>query len=293
MNPAPSDDKESEELLSGCVDTSIGQNFPEEVQTVCSTDSKSPTLKSFNKPGKLSSETKKESIVDTDDSFDVFLPLKVKNYKNGLKKPSTASSTNKFKKKKVTSSNRICPYFSTRRSPTSSKEDRDLKLAIARSLEDVSPSKSSGGVLSNILNENKPSDIVHEKKPIKQASNFLKSVTSKTKKPSTNTLLYRRTREERQEIIIKKIGILLLEKENFHDQSLEKFEINFISSHLEEAWDKNSTLWELSKIDVSDLAEFYVSTLEKFIDRPQVAVEQPTAAMSNADSFENACGERL
>lgn len=51
-------------------------------------------------------------------------------------------------------------------------------------------------------------------------------------------MLYRRTGEERQEIIIKKIGILLLEKENFHDQNLEKLEINFISSHLEEAWDK-------------------------------------------------------
>lgn len=97
-------------------------SFPEEVKTIFSTDAKSPTLTSFDKPLKCSNETKKESVADTDDSFDIFLPLKVKNYKNGLKKPNTASSTNKFKKKKVTSSNRICPYFSTRRSPTSSKE---------------------------------------------------------------------------------------------------------------------------------------------------------------------------
>ncbi|CAH1403866.1 unnamed protein product [Nezara viridula] len=280
MNSASFNDKQSE-LLSTHIDASVGQNFIEGVQIINSTDAKSPTISSsFDKPGKFSNETKKESIAETDDSFDIFLPLKVKNYKNGLKKPNTATSANKLKKKKITSSNRICPYFSKRKSPTSSKEDKDLELAIARSLEDVSPSKTTGGVLSDIVNENKPCDTVYEKKAVKQTSNFLKSLTSKTKKPSTNTLLYRRTGEERQEIIIKKIGILLLEKENFHDQSLEKLEINFISSNLEGAWNKNSTLWELSKIEVNDLDEFYVSTLEKFFDRPLVAIEQPVPTMS-------------
>lgn len=47
---------------------------------------------------------------------------------------------------------------------------------------------------------------------------------------------------------------------------------------------QNSTLWELSTKDVIDIAEFYVSTLEKFIDRPEIAVEQPIVAMSEPDS---------
>nr|XP_024219079.1 uncharacterized protein LOC106691077 isoform X2 [Halyomorpha halys] len=284
MNSTPFNDKQSEELLNTCVESTISQNFSEKLETI-NTNSKSPTSTSFDKPRKLNNETKEERIAETDDSFDIFVPLKVKNYKNGLKKPNNASSTNKYKKKKVTSSNRICPYFSTRKSPTSSKEDRDLKLAIERSLEDISPSKSSGDVLSDIVNENKPSYIVPEKKPIKYTSNFLKSLTNKTKKAGTNTLLFRRSGEERQEIIIKKIGILLLEKENIFDECLEKLEINLISSNLEELWDKNSTLWELSKIEVNDLSEFYVSTLEKFIDRPPVDIEQPVTAMSEADSI--------
>ncbi|XP_014244591.1 uncharacterized protein LOC106663886 isoform X2 [Cimex lectularius] len=205
-------------------------------QLLCAQSTKDKTVSKGAKRNDLAQNKTKSSFKkNLDDSFDLFIP-------NRVKKVMSSSSSNRSISSRTRSNKRKSPYFDDENSLDLQNEDEDMEYALQLSMLDSGSTANLPG-----------------------PSNFLGKKDSRSKKLCSVPLLLRRTPAEREKIITEKVAIVLMDdKENKIEKELHNK--GLLSNNLKQEFDVNSRLWKLSQSQINDVdtCNFYVKPLSKY-----------------------------